>query len=149
MGMGPGVAAAVARAAAARAAAAFVLGATLVASLLAGCSLVASPTPTLVTVTPPAVLTVENRGGPALSIRIDGIEVLQLPCDDTREITPGLDGVPPLPWTVTVARIKGDVFLATQPIANLPEWYLQIGDASMGFGTSPPIGPAPASPSAC
>jgi hypothetical protein len=115
----------------------------LLAIIVAGCTPAKSPA----SVAAPepgsqAVLSVENRGGPALSIRVNGAEVLQLTCNDARLIEPGVNGVPPLPWTVTVARIRNDVLVATQPIADLPEWYLQIGDASLGFGKTPPAGPA-------
>lgn len=110
---------------------------------LAGCSRAGSPSP--VAVPQPGVqdvLSVENRGGPALSVRVNGVEVLQLPCDDSRTIEPGVNGLPPLPWTVTVARRTGDVIVATQAISTLPQWYLQIGDTSLGFGRTPPSGPA-------
>jgi len=116
---------------------------SLLATIVAGCSLFGSPSP--VGVPEPgtqAVLSVENRGGPELSIRVNGVEVLQLPCNDARIIEPGVNGLPPLPWTVTVARRKGDVIIATQPISRLPQWYLQIGDTSLGFGETPPQGPA-------
>ncbi len=111
---------------------------------LAGCSAFggAGQVGVLSTVGSPASLHVENRGGPALSIRVNGAEVLQLPCNDARDITPGVNGVPPLPWIVTVARVQSDVVVATQPIADLPQWYLQIGESSLGFGKSAPSGPA-------
>jgi hypothetical protein len=120
-----------------------VAGIVLAALLsLGGCSLFASPAPVGVPgPANPAVLSVENRGGPLLSVRVNGAEVLKLPCDDARTIEPGVNGVPRLPWIVTVARVDGNVVVATQPIADLPQWYVQIGDSSLGFGTRPVQGP--------
>ena len=110
---------------------------------VAGCSLIGGPsTVVLSTVGQPVALSVENRGGPTLSVRIDGAEVLQLPCNDTREISPGVDGIPQLPWVVTVARLRDDVVVSTEQISVLPQWYLQIGDSALGFGRTPPLGPA-------
>ena len=112
----------------------------MIAVSLGGCSLVATPSPEPDELT--GVLSVENRGGPALSVRIDDIEVLQLPCDGSRQIAPGVNGVPRLPWSsVTIARVRDDVVVASQAIADLPVWYVQLGGQSLGFSKNPVAGP--------
>jgi hypothetical protein len=101
--------------------------------VLAGCSIGASPAPPTI----PPTLTVDNRGGPTLSIRVNGEEVVQLACGQTREIAPGIDGIPSLPWTVTVARLSDDSLLETESIADLPEYFVQNSDATLPFLEEP------------
>jgi hypothetical protein len=91
---------------------------------------------------PPAepALTIENRGGPAFAVRIGPVEVTRVECDDGATISPGRDGVSPLPWDLTVVRLADGSLLLRTTLTELPSWLVQIGD-EIAVGTSPVAGP--------
>jgi hypothetical protein len=50
-------------------------------------------------------LNIENRGGPAFVVSINGIEVTRAACDvGAGPLVPGHAGVPDLPWDLAVTR---------------------------------------------
>ena len=91
----------------------------------------------------PAVLYLENRGGPAYTVRVGGRDIKTVGCGVYARLTPGEDGAPQLPWNLTVIRTgPGDV-IASKTIARLPQWFVQIGSATpVGISTQPVLGPA-------
>ena len=105
--------------------------------LLAACS--SLPTPTQAPAFPP-VLSVENRGGPAIVVRVDGVEVATVACDSGTMLTPGVGGVPPLPWAMTVIRQRDNAVVLTAQVSDLPKWLVQIG-TDVGLGSVPVAGP--------
>jgi hypothetical protein len=97
----------------------------------------------LVSCAPPSAepaLTIENRGGPAFAVRIGPVEVTRVECDDGATISPGHDGVPPLPWDLTVVRLADGSVVLRSTLTELPSWLVQIGD-EIAVGTSPVAGP--------
>ncbi len=104
------------------------------------------PTPVAVTpspgVTQPAVLYLENRGGPEFTVRIGGRDITTVACDSGAEISSGRDGVPDLPWDVEIVRSATGMTVDAARIAALPQWFVQIGDSSVGFSVFPISGPA-------
>lgn len=117
------------------------LALTLTGLLLIACSPTVSPSPTIPSGFPP-VLSVENRGGPTLVVSVNESEVATIECNDASTLTPGQAGLPELPWTLSIVRKQGALPVFTGQITALPQWYLQIGETSLGLGTTPPIGPA-------
>ena len=111
------------------------------AVIVAACSPTVSPSPTS-SAGFPAVLSVESRGGPTLVVAVNGSEVARVECNDTATLVPGEAGLPPLPWTVSIARELDAVTVFSGQVTALPQWYLQIGDSALGIGSTPPIGPA-------
>jgi hypothetical protein len=114
---------------------------TAVVVSLAGCSPIAMSSPS-VTVTMSVALQFENRGGPDLEVSVNGHQILAIPCNSAPTLVPGVNGVPQLPWDVSVSTASGGVVVYTARITTLPAWFLQIGNDVLGIGTSPPSGPA-------
>jgi len=110
----------------------------LVTSSLAGCSVFA-PTDGP---TSPAVLYFENRGGPTLNVRINGADAINVPCNGYPTLIPSEAGLPPLPWTVSVARTRDGSVVYSGLVATLPAWFVQIGDSVLGLNFTPVSGPA-------
>ena len=115
-------------------------GVTVASALLAACSPISSPSPTTESGFP-AVLNVESRGGPTLVVTVNGDEVARVECNRIATITPEQSGVPPLPWTITISREQDGVVVYSGKVNVLPQWYLQIGDAPGGLGSTMPLGP--------
>lgn len=90
----------------------------------------------------PPVLSLENRGGPTLVIQVNGSEVATIECNDTSTLAPGNSGMPGLPWALAIVRQADAAPVFAGQITTLPQWYLQIGETSLGLGQTPPIGPA-------
>jgi hypothetical protein len=89
----------------------------------------------------PQVLSLENRGGPTLVVNINGSEAATIECGGGTTLTPG-GGRPQLPWSLSIARRADAAAVYAGVITDLPQWYLQIGETSMGLGSTPPLGPA-------
>lgn len=90
----------------------------------------------------PPVLSVENRGGPDLIVEVNGAIAATLACDSGAEVVPGQAGVAGLPWTLTIKRRVGGMVLFAGPVTQLPRWFVQIGETSLGLGSKPVAGPA-------
>jgi hypothetical protein len=88
------------------------------------------------------VLYVENRGGPAFVIRLDGAAGLTVDCDANPTLTPGRGGIPDLPWAMEVTRQRDGVVIFSGQVSHLPQWYVQIGDSVLGLNASAVSGPA-------
>jgi hypothetical protein len=110
---------------------------SLVAVLVVGCSTTTpSPNPW------PPVLNVENRGGHAFEVRIGGTAVATVACDSGAAIAPGKDGVPVLPWDLTVIRLADRSVVLSTHVAALPRWFVSFGDNVGGpLDTAPVAGP--------
>jgi hypothetical protein len=113
----------------------------LVLLVLAGCSALPAPTATTNFGFPP-VLNLENRGGPGFVVNINGSDVAHIACNvGANPLTPGEDGVPALPWTVSVTRLRDAKVVLAADVTQLPQWLVQIGE-SIGMGSTPVSGPA-------
>jgi hypothetical protein len=117
------------------------LALTMTGFLLVACSPTASPSTSIASGFPP-VLSIENRGGPTLFVSINGSDVASVGCNEATTLTPGRAGLPELPWTLSIVRRLGTPPVFTGAVTSLPRWYLQIGDTSLGLGSTPPVGPA-------
>lgn len=116
---------------------------TIVGFIVLACSPTVSPSPTNPGL--PRVLSLENRGGPTLVVNINGSEAATIKCGGGTTLTPG-GGLPQLPWSLSIVRQADATPVFAGEITDLPQWYLQIGETSMGLGSSPPIGPATTCP---
>ncbi|HEX8026195.1 MAG TPA: hypothetical protein VF484_08320 [Candidatus Limnocylindrales bacterium] len=112
-------------------------GAALMAVLVAGCSLVSPQPPD-----PQRGLNLENRGGPVYVVRIAGSDVVEVPCDSSKILTPGQPGVPQLPWSISIVRKRDGAVLFAGDVGALPRWFIEIGDTPLGLGDTPVAGPA-------
>jgi hypothetical protein len=102
--------------------------------VLVGCG--TPPVPTLA-----QVLSVENRGGPDLLVKVNDQPVASVACGDGTSIRPGVDGVPQLPWDLSIRRAQDNVTLWTGVVSSLPGWYAQIGDLATGVSKNAIGGP--------
>ncbi len=94
---------------------------------------------------PPQALFLENRGGPALTVRMNDAEVAAVPSDGGERITPGADGVPALPWDIDLVRVKDNRTIFAQRVTELPRWLVFLGEEVVGPSDLPiggPPGPA-------
>jgi hypothetical protein len=114
------------------------LAATALAFSVLGCTL----WPATETTGFPPVLNVENRGGPDLIVDVNGAIAATLACDSGAEVVPGELGVAGLPWNLTIKRRVGNVILLAGHVTELPKWFVQIGETSLGLGSKPVAGPA-------
>jgi hypothetical protein len=109
-------------------------------SLISACSPFTSPTPA------PwaglaAVLNIESRGGPAVVIRIGATEATRISCDASAALTPGLQGMPSLPWELRVSRQSDNQLHLARTINTLPQWLVLLGN-NVSLSDSPVLGPA-------
>ena len=88
-----------------------------------------------------AVLNIESRGGPAVVIRIGATEATRISCDGGAALTPGLQGMPPLPWELQVSRQSNNQLLLARTISTLPQWLVLL-DNNVFLSDSPVLGPA-------
>jgi len=116
----------------------------IVGLVVLACSPVVSPSPTLSGL--PRVLSLENRGGPTLVVRVNGSEAATIKCAGGTTLSPGAGGLPQLPWSLSIVRQADATPVYAGEITDLPQWYLQIGETSMGLGSTPPLGPAVSCP---
>jgi hypothetical protein len=80
----------------------------------------------------PPVLNVQNRGGPAFVVRINDRDVTTVACGSGATLTPAQGGVPELPWTLAVVRMRDGNVVLMASVMELPRWLVQIGDATVG-----------------
>lgn len=85
-------------------------------------------------------LYVVSKGGPAVSVRVNGFEGARVPCNGGAAIRPGADGTPELPWDVVVTRSSDGRVLLSERVTFLPRWLL-IQPTGAGIGDSPVLGP--------
>ena len=83
---------------------------------------------------------IENRGGPAFNVRIDGKAHSVISCDAGEWLIPGEGSVPPLPWHLTMDRVTGGAPIFSQDVRVLPYWFVQIGEAT-AMSDQPVLGP--------
>ncbi len=115
-------------------------------SSIAGCSGPPGGTPAASGPTPaPFALSVDDRSSwGALEVSIGDTVVGHVGCTETLTVTPGDQGVPPLPWTVRLITFSGQVVdQRTEDGAGGPR-YLLVWDALVEEGNQPALGPAPA-----
>lgn len=90
----------------------------------------------------PTVLYLENRGGPAFSIRIGDTDIGTVACNDGASVTPGQGAVPPLPWDLTLTRVRDGTAILVTHVTQLPRYFIQIGsDPATDLSTVPAAGP--------
>jgi len=105
---------------------------------LSGC---AAPAPAA---TPDQILELENRGGPELSVHINGNQILDMQCGDDEVLRPGASDIPSLPWDLVIVRVRDGKVLVSTQVTALPRWFTQLGDfegQSNGLSESPIAGP--------
>jgi hypothetical protein len=83
---------------------------------------------------------IENRGGPAFTVRIDGAAHSVISCDAGEWLKPGEGTVPPLPWHLTMDWVTGGAPIFSQDVRTLPYWFVQIGE-STAMSDEPILGP--------
>jgi len=105
--------------------------------VFSGCSVVPQPTeaPGL-----DQVLHIENRGGPALEIRIGNADVIDVECNGGEAIRPRAGNAPELPWELTVVRIRDGSTIFARRVDRLPQWFVQIGEETLGMSEQPILG---------
>lgn len=104
--------------------------------VLAGCSTSPTPLPAF-----PAELNLENRGGPAFVVNINGSDVVTVECNvGVSPLAPGSDDVPTLPWHLTVTRQRDRRLVYEGEVTQLPRWLVQIGE-DIGLASTAVAGP--------
>ena len=89
----------------------------------------------------PAVLNVDGRGNPPITLEVNGAEVAHYGCTIGALLKPGDPGVPPLPWQLSVVRQSDDSILLTSTVDTLPRWLVLIGSQAL-ISSAPVAGPA-------
>lgn len=74
------------------------------------------------------VLWVENRGGPDLVVEVAGAAAVSVPCNGGTSMVPRADGMPQLPWHLQICRAEDGRVVLNEVVAELPRWFVQIGD---------------------
>lgn len=88
----------------------------------------------------PQQLQILSKGGPLVSVAINGAPVASVPCNGGLVFRPGEKGVPPLPWDVKVVDQSTGRVVLEQRIAELPRWLVIFRDSG-GVSASPIAGP--------
>ena len=88
----------------------------------------------------PQQLQILSKGGPPVSVAINGAQVASVPCNGGLAFRPGEDGVPPLPWDVKVVDQSTGRVVLEQRMTELPRWLVVFRD-SAGVSASPISGP--------
>jgi hypothetical protein len=91
----------------------------------------------------PEVVTVENRSGPPILLRINATDFMKLGCGDETTFGAAVEGLPPLPWNIDVVRLSDDQVLWTDTIDQLPRWILVSRDGVVSGSTLPAGPPGP------
>jgi hypothetical protein len=99
----------------------------------------ASPSPTGW----PAVLYMENRGGPAFDVVVNGIKVATVACGGYQTVAPGASNIPQLPWDLVITRERDGSRLLAQHVTELPRWFVQMGNEPLGLSDAVIMGPIP------
>jgi hypothetical protein len=118
--------------------AAFVIA--VISLLIAACR----PAPSPISPSPASglVLSIDNRGGPDLVVQVNGTQIATVGCGKGAGIRAGVDGLPGIPWDLTVVRADNGTTLWSGEVTSLPGWYVQIGDTGSGVSYQPISGPA-------
>ncbi len=85
-------------------------------------------------------LQILSKGGPPVSVSINGVESVRVQCNGGLMLRPGEQGVPSLPWDLRVVDQQTGQTMLDQRIIELPRWVL-IQRASAGVSASPIAGP--------
>src|SRR5678815_5343351 len=102
-------------------------------ALVAICASACSPTG-------PQELQILSKGGPLVSVTINGAQVMSVPCNGGLVVRPVQEGAPQLPWDVKVIDRSTGRVLLVQRITELPRWLVIFRD-SAGVSASPVLGP--------
>jgi len=93
--------------------------------------------------TQPAVLYLENRGGPAFKVNIAGAEFATVSCASSATLSPGLQNVPALPWDLTIVRVRDNSTIVSTAVTELPRRFVYFGEETApGLSKLPLAGPA-------
>jgi hypothetical protein len=88
--------------------------------------------------TPDQAMMIENRGGPAFDVFINGRLASTVACD-------GFDRIEastwPLPWDLSVVRSDISSPVLSENVTKLPAWLMQFGAKLPKFSYTPMIGP--------
>ena len=85
----------------------------------------ATETPTLTaSIGAQQFLEIQNRGGPAVAVVINGTTVATSSCHDRSFIWVGQNGAPALPWVLTLVRLRDGVTVYTWHITELPRYLI-------------------------
>ncbi|MGZ3585668.1 MAG: hypothetical protein ACXVAP_00300 [Candidatus Limnocylindrales bacterium] len=76
----------------------------------------------------PAVLSIDSRGGPPIVVKIGTVEVTRVACGAGAVVAPGDDGVPPLPWNLSIVKQSDGTVLLTSAVTELPKWVVLFGE---------------------
>ena len=88
----------------------------------------------------PQQLQILSKGGPLVSVAINGAQVASVPCNGGLVFRPGQEGVPQLPWDLKVLDQSTGRVVLDQRITELPRWLVIFRD-SAGVSASPVAGP--------
>ncbi|HAL26749.1 MAG TPA: hypothetical protein DCP25_08425 [Chloroflexi bacterium] len=97
------------------------------------------PSPNITGAQPVAQLQILSKGGPAVSVRINGDEAARVPCNGGVALKPADQGVPALRWNLQVVDQTGGRILLDERVTQLPRWLLVQRD-SAALSTSPILG---------
>jgi hypothetical protein len=88
----------------------------------------------------PQQLQILSKGGPPVSVAINGAQVANVPCNGGLVFRPGENGAPQLPWDLKVVDQSTGRVVLEQRITELPRWLVVFRD-SAGVSASPIAGP--------
>ena len=88
----------------------------------------------------PQQLQILSKGGPLVSVAINGVQLASVPCNGGLVFRPGENGVPQLPWDMKVVDQSTGRVALEQRITELPRWLVIFRD-SAGVSASPIAGP--------
>jgi hypothetical protein len=85
-------------------------------------------------------LQILSKGGPAVSVSVNGVEAALVPCNGGFALRPGEQGIPRLPWDLKVIEQSTGRAVLQERIVELPRWVL-IQRTTAGVSASPMSGP--------
>ncbi len=76
--------------------------------------------------------------------QVQGAPAVGVPCNGGARLTPGVAGVPDLPWHLVLRRSADGTVVLDEEVTELPRWFVQIGDEVIGgtLNRLPVEGPA-------
>ena len=89
---------------------------------------------------PPASLYVLSKGGPAVTVSVNGFEAAGVDCNGGAAIRPRADRTPDLPWEVVVALRSNGLVLLHERVDDLPRWLL-VTPTAASISRTPVLGP--------
>ena len=108
--------------------------------LLLGCV----PDPTGEGGVPSHALYVGNRGGPTIVIKAGADELARVVCGGSAVVSLDDPGVPPLPWSLSVAKASDGTVLLATTVTDLPRFVDLEGEvATISSSTNDAMSPGP------